>query len=126
MFIQYCTFIKIGGIFHPVRLFHTVLLFDTVEYILIFLQNMYSALALVMSKIKVGTTVKPIGSRPQFFIKTWSYMSGELRECSNFKNFFCKKLQKFRFSGPKWTLAVLKNKVGPTGKTVDFRPLVYF
>ena len=32
MFIQYCAFIKIGGIFHPVRLFQTVLLFETVEY----------------------------------------------------------------------------------------------
>ena len=60
---------------------------------------MYSALALVMSKIKVGTTVKPNGSRPQFFIKTWSYMSGELRECSNFKNFFVKNCKNLGFLG---------------------------
>ena len=51
----------------------------------------YSALALVISKIEVGTTVKHIWSRPQFFNKTWSYISGELRECSNFKNLFVKR-----------------------------------
>ena len=59
----------------------------------------YSALALVISKIKVGTTVKPIWSRPQFFIKTWSYMSGELRECSNFKNLFVKIYKNLGFLG---------------------------
>ena len=83
----------------------------------------YSALALV-SKIKVGTTVNPIGHRPHFFIRTWSYMSGKLRECSNFKNIFEKKLQKFRFSGAKWTLEISKIKVGPARKTVSFRPLI--
>ena len=62
-------------------------------------QIRYSALALVISKIKVGTTVKPIWSRPQFFIKTWSYMSGELRECSNFKNFFVKNCKNLGFLG---------------------------
>ena len=31
VFIQYCAYIKIGVIFHPVRLFHPVLLFDSVE-----------------------------------------------------------------------------------------------
>ena len=31
LFIQYCAYIKIGVIFHPVRLFHPVLLFDSVE-----------------------------------------------------------------------------------------------
>ena len=59
----------------------------------------YSALDLVISKIKVGTTVKPIWSRPQFFIKTWSYMSGELRECSNFKNLFVKIYKNLGFLG---------------------------
>ena len=62
-------------------------------------QIRYSALALVISKIKVGTTVKPIWSRPQFFIKTWSYMSGELRECSNFKNLFVKICKNLGFLG---------------------------
>ena len=37
-----------------------------------------------------------------------------------------KKLQKVRFSGPKWTLAVLKIKVGPTEKMVGLRPQFYF
>ena len=58
---------------------------------------MYSALALVVSKIKVGTTGNPIGPRPNFFIKTWSYMSGELRECSNFKNIFAKNCRNLDF-----------------------------
>ena len=71
----------------------------TTIYISYELESAYSALALVMSKIKVGTTVKPIGSRPQFFIKTWSYMSGELRECSNFKNFFVKNCKNLGFLG---------------------------
>ena len=59
----------------------------------------YSALALVISKIKVGTTVIPIWSRPQFLIKIWSYMSGELRECSNFKNLFVKIYKNLGFLG---------------------------
>ena len=53
-------------------------------------QKAYSALALVVSKIKVGTTGNPIGPRPKFSLKTSSYMSGELRECFNFKNIFAK------------------------------------
>ena len=60
---------------------------------------MFSALALVVSKIKVGTTGNPIGSRPQFFIKTLPYMSGELRECSNFMNIFAKNCRNFDFLG---------------------------
>ena len=59
----------------------------------------YSALALVISKIKVGSPVKPIWSRPQFCIKTWSYMSGKLRECSNFKNLFVKNYKNLGFLG---------------------------
>ena len=58
----------------------------------------YSALALV-SKIKVGTTVNPIGHRPHFFIRTWSYMTGKLRECSKFKNIFAKNCRNLDFLG---------------------------
>ena len=54
-------------------------------------------IALVESKIKVGTTGNPVVPRPNFFIKTWSYMSGELRECSNFNNILAKNCRNLDF-----------------------------
>ena len=38
----------------------------------------------------------------------------------------CTTIPKCRFSAPKWTLVVAKIEIWPTGKTVCFRPLVYF
>ena len=85
----------------PTKVFTASYIHQKVRCVLTALLDMnfsYSALALVVSKIKVGTTGNPIGPRPKFSLKTSSYMSGELRECFNFKNIFAKNCRNLDFS----------------------------
>ena len=58
------------------------------------IRGLHSALALVVSKINVGTTGNPNESRPQFFIKIWSYISGESWVSGQTLRIFLQKLQK--------------------------------